>query len=152
MDSPDDGWMSEAVCRNDSVDVLMLVAAEVDALFFAERVTPEEVRRVCEGCDVKVQCLAYALAGWPASPSKGILGPGVKPGNPKDVYGVWGGTTQTEREQLLRFIRRKKCPLCLGDNLRQSPGYQVCCGCGQSWPTVRPGAGAQTRLNAEVAA
>lgn len=44
---------------------------------------------VCLRCPVKAQCLQHALA----TPER---------------YGVWGGTTATARQEMLRAIRRAK--------------------------------------------
>lgn len=90
-----------------------------------------EGKRLCNACDVKVECLAAAL------------------GDGKDVHGLWGGTTKAERESLVRCIRRAKCPVCLGADLHETGVLQVCGDCGQSWVIVRP---SQTRVNADEAA
>jgi WhiB family redox-sensing transcriptional regulator len=70
-------WMREAVCRGMAPD-----------LFFPER--GEDVRpalTVCAECPVRVDCLAYALDHC------------VR-------HGVWGGTTERDRQTLRRRRRR----------------------------------------------
>lgn len=61
--------------------------AEVDpALFFPEvgdLGAKKKAKRVCKGCDVATECLTYALDN-------------------DEEYGVWGGTTPTERHRLTR--------------------------------------------------
>ena len=61
-------WMAAGLC------------AEVDPeLFYPETGAPNrDAKRVCGGCDVRAECLAYALAH-------------------RERFGVWGGTTERER-------------------------------------------------------
>lgn len=53
-------------------------------LFFPKRADSpgKEAKRVCQSCDVSAECLAWALQAHPE--------------------GIWGGTTEREREELLR--------------------------------------------------
>lgn len=62
--------------------------AEVDAeLFFPEKGHPSmPAKQVCQGCEVRAECLEYALAN------------GVQ-------HGVWGGLTDIERRRLRRERR-----------------------------------------------
>jgi WhiB family transcriptional regulator, redox-sensing transcriptional regulator len=90
-------------------------------------------KRICDLCPVREECLDTALD----------LGP--------DVYGVWGGTTRAERERLKRYIPRRKCPVCAGEDLRISGGQQCCLDCGQSWSIRRPSAQARARAAGEAA-
>lgn len=64
-------WQEQALC------------AEVDAeLFFPERgASPRAAKIICRKCDVRQQCLEYALRN-------------------NEKYGVWGGTTDYERHRL----------------------------------------------------
>jgi len=66
-------WMAAGLC------------AEVDPeLFFPESGAPNrDAKRICGGCEVRAQCLAYALAH-------------------RERFGVWGGTTERERRRLGR--------------------------------------------------
>jgi len=66
-------WMAAGLC------------AEVDPeLFHPESGAPNrDAKRVCAGCEVRVECLAYALAH-------------------RERFGVWGGTTERERRRLRR--------------------------------------------------
>jgi WhiB family redox-sensing transcriptional regulator len=52
----------------------------------------EEAKRICRGCPVQIQCLAWALAS------------GV-------TDGVWGGTTPDER-RVIRSLSRKMTTAC----------------------------------------
>lgn len=124
------GWQDRAACRGKPIEFFFGDAADADRNAALE----VEGRRVCNGCPVREECFAWALSGG------------------RDVYGMWGGTTKTEREKLLRHIRRSKCPVCVGENLVcGDPGdaVQVCCDCGHSWTTMRPSTHA--RLNADAA-
>ena len=66
-------WMAAGLC------------AEVDPeLFYPEFGAPnQDAKRICAGCEVRAECLAYALAH-------------------RERFGVWGGTTERERRRLRR--------------------------------------------------
>ena len=57
--------------------------AEVDPeIFFPERGgSSKAARAVCSNCEVRAQCLEYAL-------------------NNKEQFGIWGGTSERERRRL----------------------------------------------------
>lgn len=67
-------WQADALCR------------EVDAgeTFFPERGEPNvDAKRICAGCEVRAECLAFALA--------------------QDIrFGIWGGMSERERTRLRR--------------------------------------------------
>lgn len=73
-------WQSQARC------------SEVDPeIFFPERGgSSKAARAVCSQCDVRMQCLEYAL-------------------NNKEQFGIWGGTSERERRRLRkeRTLRRR---------------------------------------------
>jgi len=66
-------WMAAGLC------------AEIDPdLFYPESGAPNrDAKRICAGCDVRAECLAYALAH-------------------RERFGVWGGTTERERRRMRR--------------------------------------------------
>ncbi len=66
-------WTTDALC------------AQVDpALFYPEAGEPNrDAKRICAGCEVRAECLAYALAH-------------------RERFGVWGGTTERERRRMRR--------------------------------------------------
>jgi len=66
-------WMRDALC------------AEVDPeLFYPESgESNRDAKRICAGCEVRAECLGYALAH-------------------REGHGVWGGTTERERRRLRR--------------------------------------------------
>ena len=72
------GWQSQARC------------AEVDPeIFFPERGgSSKAARAVCSQCDVRLQCLEYAL-------------------NNKEQFGIWGGTSERERRRLRKERARR---------------------------------------------
>lgn len=49
--------------------------------FFPESGTSWSAKQVCAGCDVRAECLEYALAA-------------------DERFGVWGGLSETERHRL----------------------------------------------------
>lgn len=60
-------------------------------LFFpgrGETAVVAEAKAVCAGCEVREQCLAYALAN-------------------REKHGIWGGTSEGERRRLLRVRRTR---------------------------------------------
>jgi len=66
-------WTTDALC------------AQVDPeLFYPESGAPNrDAKRVCGRCEVRAECLAYALAN-------------------RERFGVWGGTTERERRRMRR--------------------------------------------------
>ncbi len=71
-------WQSKARC------------AEVDPeIFFPERGgSSKAARAVCCECEVRLQCLEYAL-------------------NNKEQFGIWGGTSERERRRLRKERARR---------------------------------------------
>jgi WhiB family transcriptional regulator, redox-sensing transcriptional regulator len=72
-------WQSNARC------------AEVDPeIFFPERGgSSKKAREVCDQCEVRSQCLEYAL-------------------NNKEQFGIWGGTSERERRRLRKERARRR--------------------------------------------
>lgn len=69
-------WVDQAACQDHD-----------PALFFPPRGgDTRQALAVCRECDVRPECLAYALEAG-------------------ERFGIWGGTTQRERRRLL--LRRK---------------------------------------------
>ncbi|WP_327350465.1 WhiB family transcriptional regulator [Streptomyces sp. NBC_01304] len=72
MDYGREAWEERAACRTADPDELFVAgAAQSDA------------KRICGACEVKTECLAYAL-------------------DERIEFGVWGGMTERERRALLR--------------------------------------------------
>ena len=57
--------------------------------WFPTHASDQYAAQQCAGCDVAAQCLAYALTAKDEA------------GNPLNPEGIWGGTTQAGRKQLL---------------------------------------------------
>ena len=71
-------WMADGLC------------AQVDPeLWFPEKGDQaREAKRLCAGCDVRVECLAYALAHG-------------------ERHGVWGGVAERERRRMHRPVVKR---------------------------------------------
>ena len=57
------------------------------AVFFVER--NSDAKAVCAGCPVQAECLAYALTH-------------------NERHGVWGGTSERQRQKLRRKLRKSR--------------------------------------------
>ena len=70
---PAEDWRDLALC------------AEVDSeIFFPEKgASTREAKMVCQGCEVRAECLAYALEH-------------------REQHGIWGGLSEPQRRRLLR--------------------------------------------------
>lgn len=69
----DQNWRSAAACAGSNVDLWFAVGA-------AEH---KQAKQVCRGCDVRRECLMYAMEA------------------PVD-HGIWGGLTERERRRFRR--------------------------------------------------
>jgi len=76
------GWASRGACRDEDPGLFFPIAAAGPAL---EQIT--QAKAVCARCEVRAECLSYALGTGPES-------------------GVWGGTTAEERAALRSRHRR----------------------------------------------
>ena len=74
-------------------------------------------KTVCWRCPVRVECLSWALQG--------------------NMTGVWGATTEKQRNRLKWRRERTYCPVCASSLVideRTGPRKgQVCVACGTSW-------------------
>ncbi len=70
-------WRRRAACRG-LASGIFYPASDEEAT---------EAKAVCDGCPVREECLAYALAA-------------------REKHGVWGGLTERERARLLRRRHR----------------------------------------------
>lgn len=75
--SGDLSWMNAALCAQ----------TDPEAFHPGKSETNTAAKRTCAACDVTTECLAYALA----DPS---------------LEGVWGGTSQRERQAMRRKARK----------------------------------------------
>ena len=68
----DQTWAAQALCASTPPDQL-----------FVQGAAQRQVRNICFGCPVRIECLADAL-------------------DSRASYGVWGGLTERERRAMLR--------------------------------------------------
>lgn len=73
-----DSWATRGACRDADPELFFPVASRGPAL-----AQIAEAKRICAGCQVRVECLEYALATGQDS-------------------GVWGGASEEERRMLRR--------------------------------------------------
>lgn len=64
-------WQADALCSQ----------TDPEAFFPEKGGSTREAKRVCEGCEVRSQCLDYALAN-------------------DERFGIWGGLSERERRKL----------------------------------------------------
>lgn len=79
MSMVDRSWQERAACRREDAET-----------FFS--IEPEAVHRalaLCARCEVREACLAQAMAR-------------------RETFGVWGGTTETERRRIFRRERHHR--------------------------------------------
>jgi WhiB family transcriptional regulator, redox-sensing transcriptional regulator len=74
---PDDGgeqdWQERALCAQ----------TDPEAFFPEKGGSTREAKRICSGCEVRAECLEYALAH-------------------DERFGIWGGLSERERRRLRR--------------------------------------------------
>ncbi|MEW2474642.1 WhiB family transcriptional regulator [Micromonospora gifhornensis] len=66
-------WQERALCSQ----------TDPEAYFPEKGGSAAPAKRICAGCEVRVECLEYALAR-------------------REPYGIWGGKTEGERRKILR--------------------------------------------------
>lgn len=71
----DDQWQERALCAQ----------TDPEAFFPEKGGSTREAKRICQGCEVKHECLEYALAH-------------------DERFGIWGGLSERERRRLKRGI------------------------------------------------
>ncbi|ANW63780.1 transcriptional regulator WhiB2 [Mycolicibacterium murale] len=71
----DDQWQERALCAQ----------TDPEAFFPEKGGSTREAKRICLGCDVKNECLEYALAN-------------------DERFGIWGGLSERERRRIKRGI------------------------------------------------
>lgn len=82
-------WQERAGCMTADPD-----------LFFPERGSPgDSAKRVCVNCEVRLECLEYALANG-------------------ERYGIWGGLTERERTRLRRQASSLFASVGKGEDIR----------------------------------
>jgi len=115
--SVDTNWMDDPArrCKNTDPDLFVTKGDDDDEPPY---LTPE-LHRICDPCEVRTQCLAYAL-------------------DQNIEFGVWGGMTPYQRSQLVRPRSRKTCVGCgRGDGIVTEHNKELCLACGNSWSIFR---------------
>ncbi len=69
------GWQERALCAQ----------TDPEAFFPEKGGSTREAKKVCTGCDVKAECLEYALEN-------------------DERFGIWGGLSERERRRLKRRV------------------------------------------------
>jgi WhiB family redox-sensing transcriptional regulator len=72
-DQPDTSWQDSALCAQ----------TDPEAFFPDKGGSTREAKRTCSGCEVRAECLEYALAT-------------------DERFGVWGGLSERERRRIKR--------------------------------------------------
>jgi WhiB family redox-sensing transcriptional regulator len=67
------GWQADALCAQ----------TDPEAFFPEKGGSTRDAKRICTGCEVKAQCLEYALQN-------------------DERFGIWGGLSERERRRLRR--------------------------------------------------
>jgi WhiB family transcriptional regulator, redox-sensing transcriptional regulator len=67
------GWQEQALCAQ----------TDPEAFFPEKGGSTREAKRICSGCEVRAECLEYALAH-------------------DERFGIWGGLSERERRRLRR--------------------------------------------------
>jgi WhiB family redox-sensing transcriptional regulator len=78
FDEPDTGpmsWQERALCAQ----------TDPEAFFPEKGGSTREAKKVCTGCEVRAECLDYALAN-------------------DERFGIWGGLSERERRKLKRRV------------------------------------------------
>ncbi len=71
----DEQWQEKALCAQ----------TDPEAFFPDKGGSTREAKRICQGCEVKDECLEYAM-------------------NNDERFGIWGGLSERERRRLKRGI------------------------------------------------
>ena len=71
----DSGWQDRALCAQ----------TDPEAFFPEKGGSTREAKRICTGCEVRAECLEYALEH-------------------DERFGIWGGLSERERRRLKRGV------------------------------------------------
>ena len=98
-------WQTTGLCRGVTTNI-----------FFPDdfELPDPAAQRLCRRCPAREACLQYALE--------------------HEEFGIWGGTTDDQREAMRRTRHRVKCPDCLSHEVAEvMPHHEICLSCGLSW-------------------
>ena len=83
MDAPNVVDMLDHVAEPDWQERALCAQTDPEAFFPEKGGSTREAKRICGGCDVRAECLEYALAQ-------------------DERFGIWGGLSERERRRLRR--------------------------------------------------
>ena len=75
IDGEDQGWQESALCAE----------TDPEAFFPEKGGSTREAKKICTGCEVRSECLEYALSN-------------------DERFGIWGGLSERERRRLRRQV------------------------------------------------
>lgn len=75
----DMSWLADAKCSREGIELEEFYPPK-----HAQEGVRDRARRLCDGCPVQDECLAYAL-------------------RTNERFGIWGGRTERERRAIKRF-------------------------------------------------
>ena len=75
VDAEEQGWQERALCAE----------TDPEAFFPEKGGSTREAKKICTGCEVRAECLEYALSN-------------------DERFGIWGGLSERERRRLRRQI------------------------------------------------
>jgi WhiB family redox-sensing transcriptional regulator len=90
--SPDDQWQGRGACR--AVNPALFYAPDNETSH-QRRFRESAAKTVCSHCPVRAICRAYALQAG-------------------ELYGIWGGTTERERQQSAERRQSRKAARAVG--------------------------------------
>lgn len=73
VEDEEEGWQDRALCAQ----------TDPEAFFPEKGGSTREAKKICTGCEVKSECLEYALAN-------------------DERFGIWGGLSERERRRIKR--------------------------------------------------
>ena len=73
LDAEEQGWQEQALCAE----------TDPEAFFPEKGGSTREAKKICTGCEVRSECLEYALSN-------------------DERFGIWGGLSERERRRLRR--------------------------------------------------
>jgi WhiB family redox-sensing transcriptional regulator len=91
---PDEPWRDDAICAQ----------TDPEAFFPEKGGSTREAKQICRSCDVRPECLDYALAH-------------------NERFGIWGGLSERDRRRLARGITTARKP---GHTLTVAQEGEVC--------------------------
>lgn len=71
-------WQDHAACKGKPTELFFPISSKTDC---------SEAKRICRECPVRVDCVLFAMK--------------------HDLYGIWGGMTESERAEWSRRVKPK---------------------------------------------